>query len=170
MHSVTHKNPIISRANSVINEELYDKSSFPTRNNDEGGNEEVVRPSEDDFAQFKQQVAEWIKIDDQIRKLSIAIRERKTHQRALGKKVQEFMVKNKYDNLDTKHGVIKSNVKEVAQPIKLAEVRTKIEELDDDTPLTKKELMEKLFEAERPVITKQSLLRKIPKVSMHLDL
>ena len=152
MHSVTHKNPIISRANSVINEELYDKSSFPSRN-DGGGNDEVVRPSEDDFAQFKQQVAEWIKIDDQIRKLSIAIRERKTHQRALGKKVQEFMVKNKYDNLDTKHGVIKSNVKEVAQPIKLAEVRTKIEELDDDTPLTKIELMDKLFETERTVIT-----------------
>ena len=159
-------NSIISKATSVINEELYDKNSFPNEQSDEP----VNKPSTEDFAQFKQQVAEWIKIDDQIRKLSIALRERRTHQRALGKKIQDFMIKHKYDNLDTKHGLIQSNVKEVLQPIKLTDVRSKIEELDENEKLSKEQIIERFFEAERPTVKKQSLNRKIPKVSMHLDL
>ena len=79
---MNNMNSLIYKANSVINEELYDKTSFPNENN----NEPINKPSNEDFDQFKQQVAEWIKIDDQIRKLSIALRERRTHQKALGKK------------------------------------------------------------------------------------
>lgn len=158
-------NNIISKATSVINEELYDKDTFP---NEETSN--IIKPSEEDFSRFKQQVAEWIKIDDQIRKLSIALRERRTHQRALGRKIQEFMIKHNYDNLDTRHGVIQSNVKEVLQPLKLTDVRSKVEALNEDEKLTKEQIIERFFEAERPTVKKQSLLRKIPKVSMHLDL
>ena len=163
---MNNMNSLIYKANSVINEELYDKTSFPNENN----NEPINKPSNEDFDQFKQQVAEWIKIDDQIRKLSIALRERRTHQKALGKKIQEFMIKNKYDNLDTKHGVIQSNVKEVLQQIKLTDIRSKIEELDETEKLSKEQIIERFFEAERPTVKKQSLHRKIPKVSMHLDL
>lgn len=163
-------NQMISRANSVINEELYDKASFPIENTSSQSEDPSVKPISDEFAQFKQQVGEWIKIDDQIRKLSVALRERRTHQRALGKKIQEFMINHKYDNLDTRHGLIQSNVKEVAQPIKLTDVRTKIEELNDNEQLTKEQIIERFFEGERPTVKKQSLSRKIPKVSMHLDL
>jgi hypothetical protein len=159
-------NNIITKATSVINEELYDKMSFP----DDDNKSTIIKPTEENFGQFKQQVSEWIKIDDQIRKLSIALRERRTHQRALGKKIQEFMINHNYDNLDTRQGVIQSNVKEVAVPIKLTEVRTKIEELDDNVSLTKEQIIERFFEIERPMVKKQSLLRKIPKVSIHLDL
>jgi len=145
---------------------LYEKESFPEENIEDL----IPEPSENEIAQFKQQISEWIKIDDQIRKLSIALRERRTHQKALGKKVQEFMIQHKYSNIDTKHGVIKSNCLDVQLPIKLTEVRTKVEELDDSVKLSKKEIIEKFFEGERPTVKKQSLLRKVPKVSMHLDL
>jgi hypothetical protein len=145
---------------------LYDKSSFP----EESVEELIPEPSEDEISQFKQQISEWIKIDEQIRKLSIALRERKTHQRALGKKVQEFMIQHKYTNIDTKLGIIKSNVVDVPVPVKLTDVRTKVDALDENVKLTKKEIIEKFFQGERPTVKKQSLTRKVPKVSMHLDL
>jgi len=155
----------MSVAPSVVAEALYEKESFPEEP------KEAIAPKPEELAQFKQQVAEWIKIDDQIRKLSIATRERRTHQRALGKKIQEFMILHKYDNLDlNRHGIIHSNIKQVTQPVKLNEIKTKIEELDSNTALTKEQLKEKFFNAERPTVRKQSLSRKIPKVSMHLDL
>lgn len=145
---------------------LYEKTSFPEEI-EEGL---IPEPSEGEIEQFKQQVSEWIKIDDQIRKLSIALRERRTHQKALGKKVQEFMIQHKYSNIDTKHGLIKSNCIDTPVPVKLTEVRTKVDQLDDSVKLSKKEIIEKFFEGERPTVKKQSLLRKVPKVSMHLDL
>jgi len=148
------------------NEPLYDKESFP----EEEVDKLIPEPNEDDINSFKQQVAEWIKLDDQIRKLSIAIRERKTHQRAMGKKIQDFMVAHKYDNLNTQQGIIKSNVKDVPLPVKLTEIRHKIEELDEEEKLTKAQIIERFFEGERPKVKKKTLLRKIPKVSMHLDL
>ena len=148
------------------NEPLYDKESF----SEEEVNTLIPPPNEDDINNFKQQVSEWIKLDEQTRKLAIAIRERKTHQRALGKKIQDFMVTHKYDNLNTQHGLIKSNVKDVSLPIKLTEIRNKIEELDEEEKLTKAEIIQRFFEVERPTVKKQSLQRKVPKVSMHLDL
>jgi hypothetical protein len=148
------------------NDVLYDKGSFP----EESVEKLIPEPSEEEIAQFKQQISEWIKIDEQIRKLSIALRERKTHQRALGKKVQEFMIQHKYTNIDTKLGIIKSNVADVPVPVKLVDVRTKVDALDDNVKLTKKEIIEKFFKGDRPTVKKQSLSRKVPKVSMHLDL
>jgi hypothetical protein len=148
------------------NDVLYDKASFP----EESVEKLIPEPSEEEIAQFKQQISEWIKIDEQIRKLAIALRERKTHQRALGKKVQEFMIQHKYTNIDTKLGIIKSNVADVPVPVKLVDVRTKVDALDDNVKLTKKEIIEKFFKGERPTVKKQSLSRKVPKVSMHLDL
>jgi len=153
---------------NIQNEPLYDEKSFEDREKEM--RDLLPPPSEEDITNFKQQVSEWIKLDEQTKKLAIAIRERKTHQRALGKKIQDFMISHKYDNLNTQNGVIKSNVKDVVQPIKLSEIRNKIEELDENQKLTKAEIIEKFFDAERPKVKKQSLLRKVPKVSMHLDL
>ena len=130
---------------------------------------EFPTPSADATTLFKQQVAEWIKLDDQVKKLQVAIRERRTHQRALSTKVQEFMIKYGYDNLNTTQGVIRSNVRQVKLPLKLSDVRSKLEEIGDE-PLTANQVIERVFEAERPTVTKQSLLRRIPKVSMSLDL
>lgn len=140
-----------------MTEPLYDPATFA---------EEAIEepPSEDDLEMFKQQVAEWLKLDDQVRKLSIAIRERKVHQRALGAKIQNFMIKHNYDNLNTGQGRIRSKVRTVQQPLRVTEVKKKLEDLGQT------ELIEKIFNEQRPQIQKQSLTRIIPKVSLHLDL
>jgi seryl-tRNA synthetase len=132
------------------------------------------KPSDEDTESFKQQVSEWIKLDDQTRKLVSAIKERRTHQRVLAKKIQEFMIKYGYDNLKTTQGVIKSNVRTVKQPITVNTIRNKLEELMNDTEKLKeqdyKTLVSSIFEAERPTIVKQTLTRRIPQVSMSLDI
>ena len=135
---------------------------------------DILKPSEEDTENFKQQVSEWIKLDDQTRKLVCAIKERRTHQRVLSKKIQEFMIKFGYDNLKTTQGIIKSNVRNVKQPITVNTIRSKLEEMLGDEEKIKggdyKTLVTSIFEAERPTVVKQSLTRRIPKVSMSLDI
>ena len=135
---------------------------------------DALKPTDEETENFKQQVSEWIKLDDQTRKLVCAIKERRTHQRVLSKKIQEFMIKFGYDNLKTTQGIIKSNVRNVKQPITVNTIRSKLEEMLGDEEKIKggdyKTLVTSIFEAERPTVIKQSLTRRIPKVSMSLDI
>lgn len=139
---------------------LYDASTFP---------EEREAPSEEDLEMFKQQVGEWVKIDDTVRKLSVAIRERRVHQRALADKIKEFMARFGYDNLNTQAGRIRSSTRTVRQPLKVGDIRSKILELGEQR-LAPEELVERIFDAERPTVVKQSLRRIVPRVSLALDL
>jgi len=140
---------------------LYDPEPF------EQADELITPPTEDELETFKQQVSEWTKLDDQIKKLGIAIRERKIHQRALTNKIQEFMFQHNYDNLNTHSGRIKATIRQVKQPLKLAEIREKILALHN---LSGEDLIAQIFDAERPTTEKRSLRRVMPKVSLSLDL
>lgn len=149
---------------------LYDPNTFrdveDVLDSDSDDSEERG-PTEDELEHFRQQVSEWMKLDDAIRKLSVAVRERKIHQQALATKIQEFMIKFKYDNLNTQMGKIRANVRKVKQPLKLTDIREKILALQG---LTGEELVAKIFDEERPVTEKRSLRRVMPKVSMSLDI
>lgn len=139
-------------------------------------------PTDDELAEFKAQVAEWVKIDDQIKKLRVAIRERNVHQKALGAGMQQFMKKFNYDNLNTAQGRIRNNVREVKAPLKLTDVKTKLYELLDssdaasttsDTSVFSEELIRKIhdiFDGDRPLVRKEGLRRTVPKVSLHIDI
>lgn len=148
---------------------LYDPLSFQDNEAlDAEEDDDVERaPTDEELTHFRQQVSEWMKLDDSIRKLSVAVRERKIHQQALAIKIQEFMVKFKYDNLNTQMGRIKSNVRQVKQPLRLADIREKILALQG---LSGEELVAKIFDEERPTTEKRSLRRVIPKVSLSLDI
>lgn len=147
---------------AAANEEdpVYDKDTFP---------EEPAQPSAEDLETFKQQVAEWLRIDDTIRKLMIALRERRVHQRALGQKVQEFMLRYGYDNLNTQAGRIRASTRTVRQPLRITDVRNKIMELGEEK-LKADEIIARVFDVDRPSTQKTSLRRVVPKVSLHLDL
>lgn len=151
-------------------EQLYDPNSFQ-----EDTEEEIEMtgsmPSKDALEMFKQQVAEWTKLDNDIRKLSIAIRERRVHQRALGSRIQDFMIKYGYDDLNTQAGKIRSNVRMVKQPVKLGDIREKLMSITDLSGMSGEQLLQKLFDDEgRPMVEKRSLRRVIPKVSLSLDI
>lgn len=147
-------------------EMFYDPNSF--RNDEDDLDVEEGRgPTEEELEHFRQQVSEWMKLDDSIRKLTVAVRERKIHQQALASKIQDFMIRFNYDNLNTQMGKIKSNVRKVKQPLRLTDIREKILALQG---MTGEELVAKIFDEERPITEKRSLRRVIPKVSLSLDI
>ena len=125
-------------------------------------------PTADEMDTFKNLVADWFKYDDAIRKLKIAIRERKTLQQVLNNKIEDFMFKYNYNDLNTQNGRLKTNVKNVYNPINIKEVR---EIINNNKHLTGEELLAKIFNKdEREMVVKKTIRRIIPKVSMSLDI
>jgi len=125
-------------------------------------------PTKEELDTFKNLVNEWFKLDDMIRKLFVALKERKNHQRALNNKIEEFMFKYKYNDLNTQNGRIKASVKTSHKPVNIKEVKEIIEKYKD---LKGDELLEKIFNKDdRPVTTKKVIKRIIPKVSLSLDI
>lgn len=124
-----------------------------------------IEPTEDELNDFKNFVNDWFKYDDQIRKLVIAIKERKNYQRALNTKIQDFMTKFNYNDLNTQYGRIKTNTKEVKIPIKITDIRERILKYKD---LSGEDLLKQIFEENRKMITKKNIRRIIPKVSLTL--
>jgi hypothetical protein len=134
---------------------------------DEEENIEILEPTPEELEEFKTRVSEWTKLDDQIRKLIIAAKERRTHQKALSDGIQQFMTKYGYDNLNTNYGRIIHSVRKVKKPIKICEIR---ELITRENTLRGDELIKFIFETtERPVVEKQVIRRVIPKVSMSLE-
>jgi hypothetical protein len=123
------------------------------------------KPPPDELEEFKNQVSQWIHFDDQVRKLTIAVKERKRAMNALTPMIQAFMIKYNYDDLNTQSGKIRASKRTVRAPIKLSDVKTKLLELDSGEDIVKQ-----IFEAERPTVEKTSLRRIIPKVSLSLDI
>lgn len=126
-------------------------------------NNERVEPTEEELDTFKNLVNDWFKYDDQIRKLVMAIKERKNYQRVLNNKIQDFMFKFQYNDLNTQHGRIKTNVKEMKAPIKINDIKTKIIQYKD---LSGEELLKRIFEEDRETIVRKNIRRIIPKVSL----
>ncbi len=125
-------------------------------------------PTADEMDTFKNLVADWFKYDDAIRKLKIAIRERKTLQQVLNNKIEDFMFKYNYNDLNTQNGRLKTNIRSVHKPVNIKDIR---EIINTNKHLTGEELLIKIFnKEERPVIVKKSIKRIIPKVSMSLDI
>jgi len=123
------------------------------------------QPTEEELEEFKDTVDAWVHMDEQIKKLNMAVRERKMAMGVLTPKIQEFMIKYKYDDLQTKSGSIHSTVKKVAVPIKLKDVKQKLLAYGDQGE--GEELMKEIFEAEREKVEKRALRRIPPKVSLN---
>jgi hypothetical protein len=121
-------------------------------------------PSSDELDTLKTLVSEWFKFDDQIRKLQIAIKERKVHQKALNNKIEKFMFDYKYKDLNTQHGRIKANERKVKVPVKMSEIKQKILEYKD---LSGEELLKEIF-SDRPTVVKKNIRRVIPQVNLQI--
>lgn len=128
----------------------------------------ISEPTNDEMEDFRNKILEWTKIDDKMKRLAIALRECRVQHKALGGQIQEFMIKNEYNKVNTNSGRISSIVKNVPKALKLNEVREKILEYQG---LTGEELIEKIFDdANRPVYERRSIRRTIPSVSISLTL
>lgn len=122
-------------------------------------------PTQDELDSFKNLVNDWFKFDDQIRKLEVALKERKNYQRALNNKIQDFMIKYEYSDLNTQHGRIKSNIREVKQPVTIKSIK---EQIMNNKDVSGDKLIDIIFNGERETVVKKNIKRFIPKVSLNL--
>ena len=131
-------------------------------------NKNIEEPSEEELETFKIWVQDWFKYDDAIRKLKIAIRERKVLQQVLNSKIEKFMFKYNYNDLNTQNGRLKTNVRSVHKPVNIKEIKDII---NNNKNLTGEELLSKIFNKEnRPIVEKKTIKRIIPKVSMNINI
>lgn len=120
-------------------------------------------PTAEELEEFKTFVNDWFKFDDQIRKLEIAIKERKNYKKVLNNKIQEFMFQFNYNDLNTEQGRIKSNIREVKVPIKITDIKDKILKYKD---LSGEDLINQIFNEDRETVVKKNIRRIIPRVSL----
>jgi len=127
---------------------------------------ELKNPSEEELDDFKNKMSEWLKIDEQIKKLSIAIRERKKFQSTLNIYIQNFMFKYNYNDISIDNSKIKARQKESIIPLKVNDIKNKMLEFNN---ISGEELIKKIFEENRKTKLKNSVTRVIPRIN-HLSL
>jgi hypothetical protein len=131
------------------------------------------KPTPEDLESFKGQLDEWVRMEEQLRKLNVARRECMLHMKKLGAGVESFMTKYGYEHINRRDGSkIKYRTREVKQPITLQGIKVQLlslneEELRESTPTS---LLEKIFNRDqRPVIVRTSLRRFVPTLPTHIE-
>lgn len=124
-------------------------------------------PNEDEIQDFRNKMDEWLKMDDQIKKLSIAIRERKRLQSVLGGYIKDFMFKFNYQDVSINNSKVKARQKESLVPLKVNDIKNKMLEYKD---LSGEDLVNKIFDIEnREKKVVNTVKRFVPKIK-HLEL
>ena len=122
-------------------------------------------PTEEELADFKNKMAEWLKMDEQINKLSIAIRERRKLQNALSGYIKDFMFKFNYQDVSINNAKIKARQRESLVPLKVNDIKAKMIEYKE---LRGEDLINKIFENREKKIV-NTVKRIVPKIK-HLEL
>lgn len=107
--------------------------------------------------EFKSHVKDWLELDNQLKRLAAAAKERRKKKNDINLKILEFMGRFNIEDLNTKEGIIRYRKTYVKEPLTQKTIKTKLEELfknDHDTF----EKVQRIF-TEREKIEKASLRR-----------
>lgn len=84
---------------------------------------ETTPISQEQLAQFKELVNEWLLCDDDVRKLQLAMKERKNTKNKLTPVILGFMEKHKIDDLNTGDGKLKFAKSDTKTPLNKNSIR-----------------------------------------------
>lgn len=107
--------------------------------------------------EFKGHVKDWLELDNQLKRLAAASKERRKKKNDINLKILEFMMRFNIEDLNTKEGVIRYRKTYVKEPLSQKTIKTKLEELFRDDKETY-EKVEKIF-TDRAKVEKTSLRR-----------
>jgi len=99
----------LSNINDIVNEENNEVLTEEE--------EEVFDDSNEEFVIFKNNVKEWMILDDDINTLQKAIKDRKTKKNELTPKILEFMSSNEINDLNTNNGKLKFTKSVCTKPL-----------------------------------------------------
>ena len=107
--------------------------------------------------EFKDNVKQWLELDNQLKRLAAASKERRKKKNDINLKILEFMGKFNIEDLNTKDGIIRYKKTFVKEPLSQKTIKTKLEEIfkDDQENFEK---IAKIF-TDREKIEKTSLRR-----------
>jgi hypothetical protein len=107
--------------------------------------------------EFKDNVQAWMDLDNQLKRLEAASKQRKTKKKELNEKILDFMAKYNIEDLNTKQGVIRYKKVFVKEPLSQKIIKERLSDLFKDDQ-TNYEKIEKIF-TDRGKVEKQSLRR-----------
>ncbi len=111
--------------------DLYEKQNQKNENNYEEDDDElreVLDESNPEFVQFKNNVREWLKLDDDIKTLQRAVAERRKKKNELTPNVLEFMGKYEIEDLNTHEGKVAYAKSMVTKPMNKDYLKTRLTE------------------------------------------
>jgi hypothetical protein len=79
--------------------------------------------------EFKTHVKDWLELDNQLKRLEAAAKERRNKKNAINLKILEFMGRFNIEDLNTKEGIIRYKKTYVKEPLSQKTIKTKLEEL-----------------------------------------
>ena len=115
-------------------------------------------PTDSELAEFKQYVQNYIEIDNDVKKLKAAIKERNSVKKEISSFILKFMSKFNIEDLNTKQGKIRYKITQSKKPISQTAIKNRMIEMYDPN-LSAEALAEKVFDGERTVVEKHSLRR-----------
>lgn len=118
---------------------------------------EIHVPTQQEMDEFKNYVKAYIEVDNAVKKLQGAIRERNGLKKQISQKITQFMSKFNIEDLNTNDGKLKYRVSKVKVPVRPKEAKVKLLEYFS-TETSAEELAKKVFESDSTV-EKHSLRR-----------
>lgn len=124
-NSLRYQENIKNSASSIINSVLYEEQE-----EDEMEDDEYIELTEDnpEFILFKEEVKQWLLLDDDIRVLNKAITERKKKKNEITPRILEFMGKYEIENLNTHEGRVQYTKSQVTKPMNKEYIKTRLSE------------------------------------------
>lgn len=121
--------------------------------------QKVHIPTEGELEEFKAYVKSYIDIDNDVKKLKAAIRERNSVKKEISSYIMNFMSKFNIEDLNTKHGKIRYQITKVKRPMTEKGIRSKIME-NYGKDMTPEDLNEKIF-SEKETVERHVLKRLV---------
>jgi hypothetical protein len=103
--------------NSIYNQPIYEETHNTEAEDNEEEYYEELNDDNFEFVEFKENVKEWLTLDDDIITLQKAIKERKTRKVNLTSKIMSFMDEYKLNDLNTNNGKIKFTKSMYTKPL-----------------------------------------------------
>lgn len=121
-------------------------------------------PTQQELEDFKNHVRVWMEIDNSIRKMQSAIKERNQAKAILSQKVLTFMARFNIEDLNTKEGVLRYRVTHVKAPISQTIIKNKLLE-NYDPKISADELSRRIFDDSGRQVTEKHSLRRFRKAA-----
>lgn len=121
----------------------------------------VDTPDDVSLEEFKNQVKVWMQIDNDVKQMTLQIRERRKVQKMLTNKILDFMSKYNIEDLNTKDGKLRYKVRKTKPAIKPTEVKQKLLEYYADNAKEGEKVLAAVFDTSAEQALEKPSLRRL---------